>query len=169
MAPSCLTTSTTSPWSSATRSRLGAEAPTMSFDIGFASQAPSLPTGGGTGGLGETFSPDLSTGSGTLAVPIDLPHGPNDSSPKLALSYDSGTSNGPFGLGWSIATPRLLRSTMVGRPRYDNTDALVLEGSGPLVRDSAGVLRPQVDTGDWTIAAAGNGFVATDRLSLIHI
>ena len=135
----------------------------MSFDVGFASQAPSLPTGGGVGGLGETFSPDLSTGSGTLAVPIDLPHGPNDSSPKLALSYDSGTSNGPFGLGWSIATPRLLRSTMVGRPRYDNTDALVLEGSGPLVRDSAGVLRPQVDTGDWTIAAAGNGFVATDR------
>ena len=135
----------------------------MSFDIGFASQAPSLPTGGGVGGLGETFSPDLSTGSGTLAVPIDLPHGPNDSSPKLALRYDSGTPNGPFGLGWSIATPRILRSTMVGRPRYNDTDTLVLEGSGPLVRGSDGVLRPQVDTGDWTLAAAGDGFVATDR------
>ena len=135
----------------------------MSFDIGFASQAPSLPTGGGVGGLGETFSPDLSTGSGTLAVPIDLPHGPNDSSPKLVLRYDSGSPNGPFGLGWSIATPRLLRSTMVGRPRYDDSDTLVLEGSGPLVRGADGVLRPQVDTGDWTLAAAGDGYVATDR------
>ncbi|HEX2856245.1 MAG TPA: toxin TcdB middle/N-terminal domain-containing protein [Propionibacteriaceae bacterium] len=135
----------------------------MSFDIGFASQAPSLPTGGGVGGLGETFSPDLSTGTGTLSVPIDLPNGPNDSSPKLVLRYDSGTPNGPFGLGWSIPTPRLLRSTMVGRPRYDDTDTLVLEGSGPLVRGSDGVLRPQVDTGDWTLAASGTGFVATDR------
>ena len=68
----------------------------MSFDIGFASQSPSLPTGGGVGGLGETFSPDLSTGTGTLSVPIDLPNGPNDSSPRLVLRYDSGTPNGPF-------------------------------------------------------------------------
>ena len=135
----------------------------MSFDIGFASQAPSLPTGGGTGGLGETFSPDLSTGSGTLAVPIDVPHGPNDSSPKLVLRYDSGTPNGPFGLGWSISTPRLLRSTMVGKPRYDDSDTFVLEGSGPLASGADGVLRPQVDTGDWTLAAAGGGYVATDR------
>ena len=46
----------------------------MSSDIGFAAQTPSLPTaGGGAGGLGETCAPDLSTGTGTFAVELDLP------------------------------------------------------------------------------------------------
>ena len=41
----------------------------MSIDIGFDAQAPSLPQGGGAvGGLGETFSPDLSTGTGSFAI-----------------------------------------------------------------------------------------------------
>ena len=135
----------------------------MSLEIGFASQTPSLPSSGGAGGLGETFAPDLSTGTGTMAIPIDLPNGPNDCGPKLALRYDSGTPNGPFGLGWSIALPRLIRSTMVGRPRFDDSDTLVLEGSGPLVRSPDGALHPQVDTGEWRIVASGEGFVCTDR------
>ncbi|MDQ2757971.1 MAG: hypothetical protein M3Y71_15690, partial [Actinomycetota bacterium] len=135
----------------------------MTFDIGFASQTPSLPTGAGSTGLGETFSPDLSTGSGTLAVPLGLPHGPNDSSPKLALRYDSGTGNGPYGVGWSIPLPRLVRSTMVGHPRYDDSDTLVLEGSGPLVRQPDGALVPEVATGDWRLEAHGDGWLATDR------
>ena len=138
----------------------------MSFDIGFASQAPSLPGGGGAGGIGETFAPDLSTGTGTLAVPIDLPNGPNDSSPKLALRYDSGTPNGPFGQGWTIALPRLMRTTTIGRPSYTDADTLVLDGSGPLVRLPDGTLRPQVETGDWRIEAEGDGYVATDRAGI---
>lgn len=36
----------------------------------------SLPQGGGAlQGIGETFSPDLVTGTGIFAVPIALPHG----------------------------------------------------------------------------------------------
>jgi len=138
----------------------------MSLDIGFSSQVPSLPSGGGLGGLGETFTPDLSTGTGTLAVPLDLPNGPNDSSPKLSLRYDSGSPNGPYGLGWTIPLPRLVRSTMVGRPRYEDSDTLVLEGSGPLVRMPDGSLRPQVETGEWFITEEGAGFVATDRAGI---
>ena len=58
----------------------------MASDIGFAGQAPSLPSGGGSvGGLGETFTPDLSTGTGTFAVGLDIPHGPNDIGPRLSL------------------------------------------------------------------------------------
>ncbi|QIG39965.1 hypothetical protein G5T42_11120 [Microbacterium sp. 4R-513] len=135
----------------------------MSVDIGFASQAPSLPGGGSAGGLGETFAPDLSTGTGTLSVPIEVPNGPNDCGPKLVLRYDSGTGNGPFGVGWTLTLPRIVRSTMVGRPRYDEDDTLVLEGSGPLVRRADGSLAPQVSTGDWTLAAQGDGFLAVDR------
>src|SRR5881275_732912 len=120
----------------------------MSVDIGFASQAPSLPGGGSAAGLGETFAPDLSTGTGTLTVPIELPNGPNDCGPKLALRYDSGSGNGPFGTGWMLSLPRIVRSTMIGRPHYDDSDTLVLEGSGPLVRRPDGTLTPQVVTGD---------------------
>ena len=140
----------------------------MSLDIGFASQAPSLPSGGGVGGLGETFAPDLSTGTGTFAVPLDLPHGPNDSRPRLALHYDSGSGNGVLGVGWSLPLPRLLRSTMVGRPRYDDSDTIVLEGAGPLVRADDGSLHPEVDAGDWRLVADGGGFVATDRAGTRH-
>lgn len=144
----------------------------MTLDVGFAAQTPSLPTGGGVGGLGETFAPDLSTGSGTLAVPLDVPNGPNDCRPRLALRYDSGTGNGPFGVGWSLPLPRLMRSTMVGRPRYDDSDTIVLEGSGPLVRGVDGTLRPEVDSGDWRVevdaSGDGQGFVATDRAGARH-
>src|SRR5262249_51175488 len=124
----------------------------MSLDVGFAAQTPSLPIGGGSvGGLGETFAPDLSTGTGTFAVPLDLPTGRNDIGPKLTLRYDTGSPTGPFGLGWSLPLARILRTTMRGRPRYDDRDDLVLEGSGPLVRLPDGSLRPQVDTGEWRI------------------
>src|SRR5712691_315349 len=72
----------------------------VSLDVGFASQTPALPGGGASmRGWGETFAPDLSTGSGTLTVPLDLPHGPNDIAPHLGLRYDTGYPNGPFGLG----------------------------------------------------------------------
>jgi RHS repeat-associated protein len=136
----------------------------MSLDIGFAAQAPSLPgSGGGLGGLGETFSPDLSTGTGILSVPLDLPNGPNDIGPKLFLRYDSSAANGVFGLGWALPLPRLLRTTTGGRPAYSDDDVLVLEGSGPLVRFSDGTLRPEVETGEWRVGTSGDGFLATDR------
>lgn len=138
----------------------------MSIDIGFASQAPSLPDSGSTEGLGVTFSPDLATGTGTFSVPFDLPHGPNDVAPKLALRYDSSAGNGPFGLGWSLALPRIMRSSMVARVRYDDSDTLVLEGSGPLVRQPGGGLCPEVDSGDWRIEPFGEGFLVTDRAGL---
>jgi len=136
----------------------------MSIDVGFASQAPSLPGGGGgLGGLGETFTPDLHSGTGAFSVPLGLPNGPNDIAPKLSLRYDSAGINGPFGLGWTLQLPRILRSTMVGRPRYDDSDTLVLEGSGPLVRLPDSSLCPEVETGDWRIERFGGGFRVTDR------
>jgi len=136
----------------------------MSIDIGFAGQTPSLPGGGATvSGLGETFTPDLATGTGTFAVPLDVPHGPNDIGPQLTLRYDTGSPNGPFGLGWTLPLPRLLRSTSHGRPRFDDHDTIVLEGSGPLVRGAGAALRPEVDTGEWRVEPSGDGFLATDR------
>jgi RHS repeat-associated protein len=136
----------------------------MSLDIGFDTQAPSLPKGGGSvGGLGETFTPDLSMGTGTFVVRLDLPNGPNDIGPRLVLRYDTSSGNGPFGMGFSIPLPRVLRSTAKGYPRFDDADALVLEGAGELVPLGGGAYRPQVDGGMWSIEGHGDGFRATDR------
>lgn len=142
----------------------------MSLDIGFSAQAPSLPNvAGSVGGLGETFSPDLATGTATLSVPLDLPNGPNDIGPKLALRYDGSGPNGPFGLGFALPLPRLVRSTAQSYPAYDDTDVLVLEGAGPVLSLGGGAYRPQVDDGSWRLAASGQGFVATDRGGLRYI
>jgi RHS repeat-associated protein len=136
----------------------------MSLDIGFDAQTPSLPSGGGTiSGLGGTFTPDLSTGGGSFAIPIDLPNGPGDIGPRLALSYQSGQGGGAFGLGFALPLPRLLRSVAHRFPRYDDTDVLLLEGAGELVRTGPGQYRPQVDGGAWRARGSGDGFDCLDR------
>ncbi len=136
----------------------------MSNDIGFDAQAPSLPQGGGAvSGLGETFSPDLSTGTGSFAIRLDWPNGPNDIGPRLSLRYDTAGVNGPFGMGFSLPLPRLLRSTARGFPHYDGADTLLLEGAGELVTLVGGAFRPRVDAGVWRAEASGDGFRLTDR------
>ncbi|HVH13446.1 MAG TPA: SpvB/TcaC N-terminal domain-containing protein, partial [Longimicrobium sp.] len=51
----------------------------------------SLPTGGGAlKGIGETFSPDLHTGTGNFTLPLALPPGRNGFQPKLDLTYSTG-------------------------------------------------------------------------------
>ena len=79
----------------------------------------SLPSGGGAiGGLGETFSADLFTGTGNFSVPITLPAGRNGLAPQLSLGYSTGNGNGPFGLGWAASLPGVTRKTSRGVPRY---------------------------------------------------
>lgn len=136
----------------------------MEAPTGFDAQTPSLPEGGGAvSSLGETFTPDLSSGSGSYSIPLDCPNGPNDIGPRLALRYSSSSGNGPFGLGFALALPRLMRSTAHGFPRYDSSDRLMLEGAGELVTLGDGRYRPQVDAGAWRAETAGDGFRLTDR------
>ena len=102
---------------SATRSRREAEGRTVSLDVGFAAQTPSLPgAGSAAGGLGETFTPDLSTGTGTFTVPLDLPNGPNDIGPKLVLRYDTASPNGPFGQRVGAGAPAAAPQHDAGPP-----------------------------------------------------
>lgn len=136
----------------------------MGIGIGFDDQTPSLPQGGGgISGLGETFSPDLSTGTGSFVIRLDAPNGPNDIGPRLYLRYDTGAGNGPFGIGFSLPLPRLLRSVAQGYPRYRPDDRLMLEGAGELLNLGGGAYRLEVDGGAWRVAASGDGFQLTDR------
>jgi hypothetical protein len=50
----------------------------VSNKSGTSGQAITLPQGGGAlAGIGESFSPDLFTGTGNFSVPLDLPSGRN--------------------------------------------------------------------------------------------
>src|SRR5262245_38150880 len=91
----------------------------MSDKAGTSPAVLSLPSGGGAvKGIGETFTPDPFTGTGSLAVPIWVPSGRNGFQPQLALTYSTGNGNGPFGLGWSLDLPAVTRKTSKGIPRY---------------------------------------------------
>ena len=116
-------------------------------------QVISVPKGGGAQkGIGETFAPDLHTGTGNFSVPIALPPGRNGFQPELNLVYSTGNGNGPFGLGWSLSIPGVSRKTSKGVPKYEDDapelrkrDTFVLSGAEDLVPitepDAAGVTR----------------------------
>jgi hypothetical protein len=96
----------------------------------------SVPSGGGAiSGLGEKFTPDLFTGTGNFSMPIALPPGRHGLAPQLALTYSTGISNGPFGLGWALSLPGICRKTSRGVPRYvdANPDTFILSGAEDLV------------------------------------
>ena len=111
----------------------------MPIDYGGAgtdSQPPiSLPKGGGAlRGIGEKFQANPATGTASLAIPIAVSPGRTGFGPLLSLSYDSGSGNGIFGLGWSLSLPNISRRTDKGLPQYnDHDDIFILSGTEDLV------------------------------------
>lgn len=82
-----------------------------------------LPKGGGAiRGIGEKFTANPVTGTGTISVPVATSPGRSGFGPQLALTYDSGAGNGPCGIGWSIPQPQITRKTDKIRPRYLDAD-----------------------------------------------
>ena len=73
--------------------------------------------------MGESFTPNLSAGTGTFSVPIALPPGRAGVQPSLALEYGTSGGNGPLGVGWSLAAPFIARQTDRGLPRYVDASA----------------------------------------------
>ncbi len=96
--------------------------------------AISLPKGGGSiKGIGETFKPNLFTGTGNFSVPIYTSPCRNDFYPKLTLQYCTGNGNGLFGLGWQLSLPRITRKTEKGLPTYTDKDVFIMSGAEDLV------------------------------------
>src|SRR5436309_13548510 len=105
------------------------------------SQAPvaaptlSLPKGGGAiRGIGEKFGANPVTGTGSMSVPLATSPGRSGFGPQLSLSYDSGAGNGPFGLGWNLSLPAIMRKTDTGLSRYQDaqdtdSDVFILSGA----------------------------------------
>jgi hypothetical protein len=81
--------------------------------------AITLPKGGGAiRGIGEKFTANPVTGTGSMSVPIAVSPGRSGFGPQLALNYDSGSGNGAFGVGWQLPLPSIARKTDKGLPRY---------------------------------------------------
>jgi RHS repeat-associated protein len=99
--------------------------------------AIAVPKGGGAiRSIGEKFAANPVTGTGSLSVSIPTSPGRSGFGPQLALSYDSGAGNGPFGFGWQLSLPSITRKTDKGLPSYrddEESDVFVLSGAEDLV------------------------------------
>ncbi len=99
--------------------------------------AVTLPRGGGAiRGIGEKFTTNPATGTGSLTIPIPVSAGRSGFGPELSLTYDSGAGNGPFGFGWTLSIPAITRKTDKGLPQYDDpaeSDVYLLSATEDLV------------------------------------
>ena len=108
-------------------------------EAAFRVEAPqlTLPKGGGAlRAIAEKFNLNPVTGTGSLTVPVYASPGRSAFGPQLSLSYDSGSGNGPFGFGWSLAINSISRKTDKGLPQYaddEESDTFILAGSEDLV------------------------------------
>src|SRR4051812_1918293 len=84
---------------------------------------PALPKGGGAiAPIGEKLVPNPQMGTAGFTFPIFTSPGRGGFGPSLALTYDSASGNGPYGLGWSLSLANIARKTDKGLPRYDDSD-----------------------------------------------
>ena len=132
----------------------------MRESSGVAPGLSALPQGGGgVAPLGDRFQPDFVRGSGSYAIPLRLPQGPNELRPSLSLAYATGAGNGPFGLGWRLNTLRIERRTDRGLPLYDDDeDTFAIGGAEILVPVGGARYRAQTETRFWHIQRLAQGW-----------
>jgi len=108
-----------------------------SWRAAFQAPAISLPKGGGAvRGMGEKFAANPVTGSASFSIPLPASPGRGGFGPQLALNYDSGSGNGPFGFGWNLGLSAITRKTDKGLPQYQDardSDVFLLLGVEDLV------------------------------------
>jgi len=111
---------------------------------GVSPQVISLPSGPGSlEGLGESFEPDLSTGTASYPYPISLPPGVKGFAPQMSLMYNGGNPNGPCGVGWRLNTPYIQRQTDKGLPDYDLNDRFIYHTGEELIPIGENIYRSE--------------------------
>jgi len=105
----------------------------------YKSQAPSisLPKGGGAlKGIDEKFNVNAVNGTAGLDIPFPFTPGRGGFTPSLSISYNSGSGNSEFGMGWGMSLPSIQRKTDKRLPQYNDaeeSDVFLLAGAEDLV------------------------------------
>jgi hypothetical protein len=73
--------------------------------------------------MGESFSNQLSTGTGSFSIPISLPATRGGADASLSLSYSTSGGHGLAGVGWDVGVPYIARQTDRGNPLYQDPAA----------------------------------------------
>lgn len=136
----------------------------MKAPTGVAPEVLSLPKGGGAvHSIGDSFSPDLYTGTGSYQIPLWFPKGPEGFQPSMSLIYTSGSGNGAFGMGWRLPLLEIRRRTDRGLPTYnDAQDTFLLDGQ-EIVPISGSMYRLRIEGEFRRAARVGAGWEVTDR------
>jgi len=72
----------------------------------------SLPKGGGAiKSIDDKFQVNAANGTAGYTIPFPFSPSRNAFMPSLSLSYNSGSGNGIFGLGWNAEPPSISRKT----------------------------------------------------------
>lgn len=79
-------------------------------------------------GLGDSFSANASTGTGSFSIPIEVP--PGFMEPQLAVSYTNGSGKGVLGQSFSLPVLQVYRSRDKGAPRFAEDDRFAVMGPG---------------------------------------
>jgi hypothetical protein len=120
----------------------------------------SLPKGGGAiRGIDEKFTVNPVTGTGGTSIPIHISSGRQGFGPQLAVTYNSGQGNSPFGLGWDLAPPSITRKTDRGLPKYNDeveSDTYMITGAEDLVPELV------ESGGDWSRYRADQSYDGVD-------
>ena len=135
---------------------------------GVGAEKIALPDGPGSiEGLGSGFEPQLNSGTAAYRVDIAVPAGTAGLAPQIALAYNAGSGNGPFGLGWSWEPMNIRRRTAKGIPTYGDGDVFLLDGA-ELVPLSDGTWRRKIES-DWSRAVReGDGWIVQQRDGTRH-
>jgi RHS repeat-associated protein len=96
-----------------------------------------LPKGGGAiKGIEEKFRVNSVTGTSSFEIPIPLSPARRGFIPTVGLSYNSGSGNGVFGIGWDLSVPKISRKTEKLLPQYrdaEESDTFILSGAEDLI------------------------------------
>jgi len=124
----------------------------------------SLPSGPGSiEGLGDSFEPQLNTGTSSYSVKIAIPPGVAGLQPSVVLRYNSGAGNGPFGVAWSADCGlSIQRQTEKGLPSYGSGDKFTLGGE-ELVPLSDGTYRTENEGEFRRVKRDGLGWLIWDK------
>jgi RHS repeat-associated protein len=122
----------------------------------------SLPKGGGAlRSIDEKFSVNAANGTCNLDISLPFSKSRSDLALNIVLQYNSGSGNGPFGLGWNVGLPSIQRRTDKQLPLYQDaleSDVFVFSGAEDLVPAFL-----QDSYGNWTPDVAGSGTTHVQR------